>query len=72
MDELISILTEIRDQLADLNNKIDALTGYGTDNISDICGKLDDVNSSLENVNSSLEDVNSGLSTIDMTLMMKD
>lgn len=65
MDELISILTDIRDQLADLNNKIDALTGYGTDNISDICGKLDDVNSSLENVNSSL-------STIDMTLMMKD
>lgn len=65
MDELISILTDIRDQLADLNNKIDALTGYGTDNISDICGKLDDVNSSLENVNS-------GLSTIDMTLMMKD
>lgn len=65
MDELISILTDIRDQLADLNKKIDTLTGYGTDSISDISGKLEDIESSLE-------DINSSLGTIDMTIMMKD
>jgi hypothetical protein len=58
VDELISILTDIRDQLAELNNKIDALTGYGAYSISDIFGKLDDINSSL--------------GTIDMTIMTKD
>ena len=60
MDELISILTDIRDQLVDLNNKIDTLTGCGTNSISDICGKLEDIESSLE-------DINSSLGSIDMT-----
>lgn len=65
MEELISILTDIRDQLADLNNKIDTLTGHGKYSILDICGKLEDLDSSLE-------DINSALGTIDATLTMMD
>lgn len=63
--QIISILTDIRDQLTDLNKNIDTMTRYGSDSISDISGKLEDIESFLE-------DINSLLGTIDMTIMMKD
>ncbi len=67
MEELVAILTDIRDQLVELNNRIDQLTGYGSGNISDVCDKLEDVSFSLDNVNLSLEEVNLSLDTIDIT-----
>jgi|GEM_PF-4742999 len=72
MDELISVLMDIKEQLVNLNNKIDTLTGYGADSISDICGKLNDIDFSLNIINSSLDTIDSSLGTIDMTITMKD
>jgi len=48
MDELIIIMREIRDQLAELNNKIDRLTSFGSYDLTSICNKLDIIDTSLD------------------------
>ena len=66
MDELLSVLGEIRDQLIDLNNKVDRLTGiYDVsdiiDAINDIKGStgynLTDIHEKVESVTSAVEKV---------------
>lgn len=36
MEELLSVMMEIRDQLVELNSKMDVLTGGGSNSLSDI------------------------------------
>lgn len=43
MDELVSIMEEIRDLLSELNQKIDRLTDYNTNQISDIIASIENL-----------------------------
>ncbi|AFQ42438.1 hypothetical protein [Desulfosporosinus meridiei] len=76
MDELIAIMSEIRDQLVELNSKIDSLTGYGINDISDIINAVDGIKGALgydlTDVCSKLDQIDSSLGSIDSTIMMKD
>jgi hypothetical protein len=76
MDELITIMGEIRDQLAELNNKIDNLTGCGSNNISDIVRVVEEIKGStgydLTDVCNKLDMIDLSLSSIDTTISMKD
>jgi hypothetical protein len=76
MDELITIMGEIRDQLEELNNKIDSLTSFGLNDISDIVSAVEGIKGStgydLTDVCSKLDQIDFSLSTIDSTIMMKD
>lgn len=76
MDELLSVLTDIRDQLFELNSKIDSLTSFGVNDISDIVNAVNDIKGSvgydLTDVCDKLDSIESSLGLIDSTLMMKD
>jgi len=74
MNELVSILEDIRDQLAHLNDRIDSLTGCGCHNISDIVEAMESIKGvgyDLSDVCSRLDSIDSSLSSIDTTIMMK-
>lgn len=44
MDEMITLLEEIRDLLVEMNDKLDDIKGYGVNtSISDVCDKLDTI-----------------------------
>ncbi|RNC29236.1 MAG: hypothetical protein AWM53_00885 [Candidatus Dichloromethanomonas elyunquensis] len=77
MEELLSVMMEIRDQLIELNSKMDVLTGGGLNSISDITEAIEsvkgpagydlsDVHSSIESIKGStgydLTDIHSSLS----------
>lgn len=76
MDELLSVLMEIRDKLDELNNKIDIITGYGSDGISSIVSAIEDIRGGggydLTDVCDKLETIDASLVTIDSTILMKD
>ena len=72
MEELIMIMSEIRDQLVELNNKIDNLTSYGMNDISDIVnaveGIKDNSGSDLSDVCNRLDQIDSSLGFIDLSI----
>ena len=68
MEELISVMAEIRDLLVSIDSKLDDIRGLGINSIDDICDKLDDIRGSGL---SSLDDVYSKLADIDMTIDLK-
>lgn len=76
MEELISVMMEIRDQLVELNLKMDVLTGYGSNSLSDITEAVDSIKGStgydLTDIHSSLSNIESSLSSIDLTLTIND
>jgi hypothetical protein len=76
VDELLSVLIEIRDQLFELNSKIDKLTGFGKNDLSDIVTAVDNIRGDagydLTDVCDKLADVCDKLDVIDSTIMMKD
>ncbi|MDD4495626.1 MAG: hypothetical protein PHV32_15025 [Eubacteriales bacterium] len=76
MEELISVMMEIRDQLIELNSKMDVLTGGGSSSLSDIIEAIESIKGpagyDLTDIHSSLSNVESSLSSIDMTLTLKD
>lgn len=64
MDEMIALLEEIRDLLAEMNGKLDDIKGYGADNsISDVCDKINEISGhgfySLSDVCSKIDDLSS-------------
>ncbi|WP_407311766.1 hypothetical protein [Desulfosporosinus sp. SB140] len=76
MDELIGIMGEIRDLLAELNDKIDRLTDSGFTSISDLVNTVEGIKGAigydLTDVCNKLDQIDSSLSSIDSTIMMKD
>ena len=47
MDEMITLLGEIRELLVEMNGKLDDIKGYGIyTSISDVCDKLDSISGS--------------------------
>jgi len=72
MDELLAVAEEIRDLLANLNDKISNLTGGGAYSISDIIDEvnsikgalgydLSDIHEKLESVETEVENIKGGL-----------
>ena len=65
MDELISVMEEIRDLLNDIDSKLDDIRGNGLSSISDVCDKLDDIRGSglysIEDVCSKLDNVETAI-----------
>ena len=62
MDEMITLLEEIRDLLGEMNGKLDDIKGYGVDtSISAVCDKLDAISGmgiySLGDVCSKIDEV---------------
>lgn len=85
MNELLSIVMEIRDLLVSLNSKIDNLTEHGIYSISDIVNEvnsikgstgydLTDIHKSLDSFSGlySLDDIYYKVDSIDTNLMLKD
>lgn len=72
MEELVSIMSEIRDQLIELNSKIDNLTSYGINDISNIInaveGIKDNLGSDLSDVCNRLDQIDSSLGFIDLSI----
>lgn len=46
MEELVSVMMEIRDQLIELNSKMDVLTGHGSNSLSDITEAIESIKGS--------------------------
>ncbi|MBH0231386.1 T7SS effector LXG polymorphic toxin [Halobacillus yeomjeoni] len=82
MEELIEVMKEIRDELQEMNTKLDnidyslgALKGNGLyDSISDLYEKLDDLMgrglyNSISDVNEKLESISSSLDTIEINTL---
>lgn len=71
MDEMITLLEEIRDLLSEMNSKLDDIKGIGIySSIADVCDKLDAISGSglnnLDDVCNKLDDIKgSGLNSID-------
>lgn len=87
MEELITVMTEIRDQLIELNLKMDVLTGGGSNSLSDIIEAIEsikgpagydlsDIHSSIESIKGStgynLTDIHSSLSNVESSLSSID
>jgi hypothetical protein len=88
MEELLLIAGEIRDLLANLNDKIDSLTGYGNYCISNIVNEvnsikgctgydLTDIFGALKALNNidglyNLDDIHNKLESIETTIILKD
>lgn len=68
MNELISVMEEIRDLLTSIDEKLDDIRGSGINSMDNICGNLDDIRGTGIN---SLDDVCSKLDCIDMTIYSK-
>ena len=68
MEELISVMAEIRDLLIDIDEKLSDIRGAGTSSIDDVCNKLDDIRGTGIN---SIDDVCNRLDTIDFTINLK-
>lgn len=72
MEELIAVMGEIRDQLAELNNKIDVITGFGSNDITDIVESVRDIKGAigydLTDVCEKLDEIKLSLSTIDVSI----
>ena len=68
MEELISVMLEIRDQLIELNSKMDVLTGYGSNDLSVITDAIEDIKGptgyDLTDIHSCLSDIELSLSSI--------
>lgn len=75
MEELISILSDIKYELEQVNGKLEDIKGYGLDNsIPDINEKLDDIKGSglydsISDVNNKLDEISSTASNIDTNTM---
>jgi len=69
VEELLSVLIEIRDQLFELNSKINNLTGFGSNDLSDIVTAVDNIRGGT---GYDLADVCQKLDAIDLTIMTKD
>jgi len=65
MDELVSIMQEIRDQLIELNIKVDSLYNNDTRSLSDVIEAIEELKGDNGN---SLTDVCNALSIIDSSL----
>ena len=50
MNELISVMEDIRDLLKEVNEKLDDIRGRGLYSIEDVCSKLYDIETSIENL----------------------
>lgn len=76
MDELISIMGEIRDLLAELNNKFDSLTSYGLNDISAVITAVEGIKGAssydLTDVYNKLDQIDTSLSSIDFSIQTKD
>jgi hypothetical protein len=87
VEELISVMMEIRDQLIELNSKMDVLTGGGLSSLSDIIEAIEsikgpagydlsDLHSSIESIKGStgydLTDIHSSLSNVESSLSSID
>ena len=76
MEQILSVLTEIRDQLVELNSKIDDLTGNGTNNITDVVNVIDGIKGAagydLTDIYNQLDTIDSSISNLDTTIMLKD
>jgi hypothetical protein len=76
MDELVTIMSEIRDQLVELNNKIDNLTSYGINDISNIVNAVEGIKDNsgydLSDVCNRLDQIDSSLSFIDLSIQSND
>lgn len=87
MEELISVMMEIRDQLIELNSKMDVLTECGSNSLSDITEAIEgikgsagydlsDIHSSIDSIKGStgydLTDIHSSLSNIESSLSSID
>jgi hypothetical protein len=71
MEELIDIMKEIRDQLVELNSKIDNLTSYGVYSLSDIPDGISEITNAIEGIKGEigydLTDIYNSLSNIEMS-----
>ncbi len=47
MDELISVMQELLDEIRTMNYKLDDMRGSGLCSIDDLCSKLDEVSSGI-------------------------
>lgn len=68
MNELISVMEEIRDLLSSIDDKLEGICGLGVNSIDDVCDKLDDIRGTGLY---SLNDIYSKLADIDMTIDLK-
>lgn len=50
MDELISIMEDVRDLLKEIGEKLDDIRGNGLYSIEDVCSKLNNVETAIEHL----------------------
>ena len=55
MDEIIELLTEIRDYLSNIDSKLDDINGKGLYSIEDVVDKLDDIGSGINDLVDKIE-----------------
>ena len=77
MDALISVLLDIKMELEKMNDKLDAITCYGTRTFDDVCDKIEETNNKLEDLRgtglyNSVSDICDKLDTIDTSLTCID
>ena len=54
MDEIIELLTEIRDYLAGIDDKLSDINGNGIYSLEDLADKLDKVDKSIETLSDNI------------------
>lgn len=69
MDDMITLLGEIRDLLVEMNGKLDDIKGYGADtSISNVCDKLDAISgsglSNLDEVCNKIDELKDEVSSV--------
>lgn len=73
MEELVSVLEEIRDQLVSLNEKVDKLTVYETTDLDDVKnGIIEAISSIMGSSGYDLTDIYNELSTLETELSSID
>lgn len=76
MEELLAVMIDIRDQLIELNSKMDNLTNCGSSDISDIVNAVEEIKGTtgydLTDVCNKLDQIDVSLGTIDLSIQMKD
>lgn len=76
MEELLQILIEIKNELVDMNLKLDTLTDYGTESLGNINASIEGIKGNtkydLTDIHGSLDNIESALSIIDLSISMLD
>lgn len=54
MDEIIELLTEIRDYLAGIDDKLSDINGNGLYSLEDLADKLDNIDNSIETLSDNI------------------